>query len=420
MGELFGTRLREARLARGLSQAGLARRAGISASYLNLIEHNRRRIAGRLLLNLAQLLDLDPDVLRAESGGAVAQRAATAAAREGIGADQAALLAARFPDWARVIARQADRIDALQTQLSTMTDRLGHDPALAQARHDVISAVTSIRATAAILLESEGLDAQWQKRFHGNLHQEALRLAERSAALMARLDAPEDPAQGAPSDLAEAFLIRTGPHRPELEKGGDMAGLMRDLPAPVRHLVEHRLAVYAADARRLPLAPFVDAVRAQGYDPVSLALHFDAPVAAVLRRLAALPEAQGHPEFGLMIVDGAGAIVQRQPIDNVVLARGGAGCPLWPVYVALGRPGQVVELTVTMPGADPPSFAAWAIAGPRPWPGMAQVPVFESTMLLRRAAPSEGAVPVGAGCRLCPREACALRRAPPILGVDQP
>ena len=46
---LTGSRVRERRLALGMRQADLARDAGISASYLNLIEHNRRRVAGDVL-----------------------------------------------------------------------------------------------------------------------------------------------------------------------------------------------------------------------------------------------------------------------------------------------------------------------------------------------------------------------------------
>ena len=45
--QLTGGRIRERRIALGLRQAELAPRAGISASYLNLIEHNRRRIGGK-------------------------------------------------------------------------------------------------------------------------------------------------------------------------------------------------------------------------------------------------------------------------------------------------------------------------------------------------------------------------------------
>ena len=43
---ILGTRIRERRRSIGITQAELARRIGISASYLNLIEHNKRGIAG--------------------------------------------------------------------------------------------------------------------------------------------------------------------------------------------------------------------------------------------------------------------------------------------------------------------------------------------------------------------------------------
>mgnify|MGYP001802980991 FL=1 len=60
---LAGTRIRERRIMTGLKQADLARNLGISASYLNLIEHNRRRIGGKLLLDIASALGVDPSVL---------------------------------------------------------------------------------------------------------------------------------------------------------------------------------------------------------------------------------------------------------------------------------------------------------------------------------------------------------------------
>ncbi|MEO2038381.1 MAG: helix-turn-helix transcriptional regulator, partial [Martelella sp.] len=60
---LTGSRIRERRIILGLKQAELARRAEISASYLNLIEHNRRRIGGKLLLDIAEILGVEPAVL---------------------------------------------------------------------------------------------------------------------------------------------------------------------------------------------------------------------------------------------------------------------------------------------------------------------------------------------------------------------
>jgi transcriptional regulator with XRE-family HTH domain len=67
---LTGTRLRERRLARGLRQADVAVAAGISASYLNLIEHNRRKVTPEVADRLADALGLDRAALA--GGGAAA------------------------------------------------------------------------------------------------------------------------------------------------------------------------------------------------------------------------------------------------------------------------------------------------------------------------------------------------------------
>ena len=60
---LTGSRIRERRSMVGLRQADLAREVGISASYLNLIEHNRRRIGGKLLVDIAGVLGVEPSLL---------------------------------------------------------------------------------------------------------------------------------------------------------------------------------------------------------------------------------------------------------------------------------------------------------------------------------------------------------------------
>ena len=56
---LTGARIRERRRLAGLKQADLAKIVGISPSYLNLIEHDRRRIGGKLLNDLARALGMD-------------------------------------------------------------------------------------------------------------------------------------------------------------------------------------------------------------------------------------------------------------------------------------------------------------------------------------------------------------------------
>jgi XRE family transcriptional regulator, fatty acid utilization regulator len=60
---LTGSRIRARRVLLGQKQADLARRVGISPAYLNLIEHNRRRIGGKLLIDLAREMGVEVSLL---------------------------------------------------------------------------------------------------------------------------------------------------------------------------------------------------------------------------------------------------------------------------------------------------------------------------------------------------------------------
>ena len=56
---LIGRTVRRLRTERGLSQQALATRLGISASYLNLIEHDQRAITASLFIKLGETLRVD-------------------------------------------------------------------------------------------------------------------------------------------------------------------------------------------------------------------------------------------------------------------------------------------------------------------------------------------------------------------------
>src|SRR6056297_484007 len=79
----IGTRIRERRVMSGIRQTDLARQAGISPSYLNLIEHNRRRIAGKTLNRLADVLGVAPGLLSEGAEATLISALREAAARAG-------------------------------------------------------------------------------------------------------------------------------------------------------------------------------------------------------------------------------------------------------------------------------------------------------------------------------------------------
>lgn len=416
---LTGSRVREKRLALGMRQAELARAAGVSASYLNLIEHNRRRIGAEVLGRLARALGVEAQLLEAGDEGVLIEDLRGAVAETG-GAGAAELdrvedFVGRCPGWAGLLAAQHRRVTQLERSVNALNDRLTHDSYLSQALHEVLSAVSSVRSTAAILAETEDIDPVWRARFHGNLHVDSERLAVGAEALVAYLDgseAAEEQSIAAPQEEVEAWLAARGWHLPELEAGDpavlepEIAGLAS---AAARAMARVWAARLAADAAALPLEPFRAAMA--GGDPGQVAQAFGASIPAVLRRAALLPGSLA----GLVICDGSGTLVFRKPPDGFPLPRFGAACPLWPLYTALSRPMQPVQALVETAGRGRRRFRVRAFCAPELPRGFSGVELREAVMLIEPSADPGEALPVGSTCRVCPRTACVARREPSIL-----
>lgn len=427
---LTGSRIRARRVDLGLRQAQLAEACGISASYLNLIEHNRRRIGGKLLVNLAR--ELDVEVAALSEGADLAllddlRAAASGLARANPERDRAEEFAGRFPGWAKLIVEQGRRIAALEQAVETLSDRLAHDPFLSASLHDILSTVTAVRSTSAILAEEDDIDPAWQARFHRNLHEDSLRLADASRALVAYLDAGGDATTGAlsPQEELEAWLERCDFRVPSIEAGEavDDETLIADAPelgsASARALAAAYLAQYRADVAAIPQAAFRAAVAAHGPDPSALAGIFGTGFPAVFRRLAALGDDTGLHPLGLAICDGSGTLVFRKQIEGFPMPRFGSACPLWPLFHALSRPMTAVRQVIELAGRDQRRFLSYAIAETAYPDGFDGPAVTRSHMLLVPVEGEVGArrVVAGTSCRICPREDCAARREISILGT---
>ncbi len=418
---LTGSRIREQRLAQGVRQADLAIRAGVSASYLNLIEHNRRRVGGEVLVRLAQALGLDVQVLAgsADDGLIDDLRSAVASGSDGGAAeiDRVEEFAGRFPGWAGLLAAQHRRGAQLERSVEALNDRMTHDPHLSATLHDLLSALSAVRATAGILAETEDIDPDWRQRFHANLHKDAERLAVGAETLVAYLDGSDQPQDGiaAPQEELEAWLAVWGWHLGEIGAGDAAAleGGILGLPsAAARVLARAWVAQAAADAAVLPLSAFLAAMADLGPDPALLAQRFGVGMLPVFRRLATLPGSR----FGLVICDGSGTMTFRKAIDGFALPRFGAACPLWPIYTALSRPMSAVASVVEAPGRPAQRFAARAYCQITQPTGFGGIELREAAMLIWPDAGSAGpVVEIGSTCRICPRAQCAARREPSIL-----
>lgn len=412
---LTGSRIRAKRLEMGLKQAALAQNVGISPAYLNLIEHNKRRIGGKLLLDLAQELQVETAALSEGAEATLMASLADAASQEGVGeVARADEFAGRYPGWAGVLAAQHERIKRLEHTVATLTDRMTHDPYLSASLHEVLSTAASIRSTASILAGGDGVEPEWQARFQRNLLEDAKRLADGAGALVSHLDGAGDAdvAYGTPVEALEEFLRARSYHLPEIEAGQGIAaeGVTAD------YIVRYR-----RDAQRMELGPFMRAV-GQGLDPVQLAEKFGVGMAAALRRMASLPLVEGQEPVGLVVCDGSGTVTFRKAIDGFLVPRFGAACPLWPLYQALLRPQVPIRALVEQAGRYTPRFLVYAIAQMRHPAGFDGVPIVEATMLMipesRANSGDEAGQPIGSSCRICPRDGCGARREVSILAEE--
>jgi len=168
---LTGTRVRNRRLDRGMRQAELARLLGISGSYLNLIEHNRRRIGAKMLSDLARILEIDEALLEDETSASIMTTLSEAAAMFPAADAETARAAewvARVPGWATLVGTQQNRIAQLEARVEVLGNRLAHDTQMATSLHEVMSTATARRSTASIPAEPPDWEKAGQARCEGN------------------------------------------------------------------------------------------------------------------------------------------------------------------------------------------------------------------------------------------------------------
>ena len=285
---IVGARIRERRRALGITQAALAARVGISPSYLNLIERNRRGIAGKRLADIAEALGLRLADLDGQAERRLQDQLAAIAADprlEGLGIEAGAAgeLIGRYPGWARAVAALARAEQDGAEMLRTLSDRLTHDPFLGESVHRMLTRIAAIRSTAEILGEVEDIDPGQRRRFHAILNAEAETLTGIGEALAAYFDRADTPARRVtPVDEVEAFFDAAGNAFPAIEAalaGADRpesaaaaqaavatrAGpvidrLIADAPEletePARERARAALAEYAVDALHAPAGAF--------------------------------------------------------------------------------------------------------------------------------------------------------------------
>ncbi|WMT85437.1 short-chain fatty acyl-CoA regulator family protein [Pelagibacterium sp. 26DY04] len=176
-----------------MSQAALARSVGISPSYLNLIEANKRQVGGTLLQRIAAELEITIGELTGEAEHRLIHELTEAFADPvladvGLSADQARSLVATQPQIAQMIARLHRAYAAAAVSADAYANRLRADPLLSQLLHQVLSRITAVRSSAEILDEIKDLSSEERERFVGSISREARGLTAVAQNLIGQFD----------------------------------------------------------------------------------------------------------------------------------------------------------------------------------------------------------------------------------------
>ena len=470
----IGRRLRGLRQERGLTQAELARRLGISAAYLNLIESGRRTVQLPVLWRALELLEVDPEPFISSLGeqpvdASLAQLLDEPLLRSlDLDRDALSSLAAE-PRAATTIAALFNLYKNTRTQLDNLLQHLSQAEVGRKARASLSGRPSVEIADGTLRFDYSPLDevadfVQASKNYYPDIEEAAqglrrdLRLDRRivSDQLATALEGLGVSVESSTARNDGGVVRRYDPERGTLEispalsearrkfdlahvlglKLLDERGVFQAILAAhrARHgesrtLLKVHLANYFAGALLMPYAEFFRDAQATRYDVERLADLFETSYEAAAHRLTNLgdPRRRGVP-MHFMRVDVAGNISKRYSATGLTFPIGLGSCPKWVAHTAFLTPSQIAKQFSVMP--DGAAYFCFAKITSQPLRGSLVKGTVYSIGLGAHAddaehlayaddqprfSPERAArigVPVGVTCRFCERTDCSQRAAP--------
>lgn len=462
----LGYKVRSLRRQAGLTQATLAGRLGISASYLNLLENDRRPFTAELLLALAQSLDVD---LRTLAAGPDAQLLADVNETFSdpvfedhplTGRDVQSFVESA-PDVARAVVRLHHAYAATRAALETLQshvldgpENVGGTPDVDRSRlfSEQVSDLLQRHANYFPELEAEAARL-WREAHLDTVHvfSAMTEYLHRKYDIQVRIKTVREMNGAVRRYSLENREIHMSEVLSRSSRNFELAaqlGLLEtsalldrmldhaDLPtAEARGLGRVALGNYFAAALLMPYDSFLQAAQEERYDIEILGHRFGASWEQVCHRLTTMrrPGAEGVP-FYFVRVDIAGNISKKFNAAGIHMPRYGGLCGLWNVHGAFLQPGRVgVQLATLSNGRRLLAIAKTV----RRYGGGFRAPdnlfavgvgcdasdakqlVYADGMDI---AASDTGTPVGVTCRLCERVGCAARATPALhkpLKIDE-
>lgn len=449
-----GSRLRQLRSERGLSQVALAQTLDISASYLNQIEHDARPLTATVLTKITETFGVDEGFFDTQDNVRLVAELREVLLDDDVEAPESALAAGELssmvtahPDIAQSVINLYRRYRNATDQLAAATDERGDRSMRGSitAPHEEVRDFFSQRHNYIHSLDTAAEEMTARMRMHsGDVRGEIIdRLEQRHGVQVARR-----------VDLGDHVLHRFDPETRRVEVSAALSAGQRafrlatelafleygDLLDEVcnegnftsddaRSLARYGLANYFAAAALLPYSQFHGAAEDFRYDIERLSAFYAVSYETICHRLSTLqrPNLRGIP-WSFVRVDRAGNMSKRQSATGFHFSSSGGTCPLWNVYETFASPGKILTQITEMPDGREYFWIARTVerrAARYGQPG--KTFAIGLGCELRHAArviysdgleigPQARITPIGAGCRMCERQHCT-QRAFPSLGT---
>ncbi|MEZ2408571.1 short-chain fatty acyl-CoA regulator family protein [Bosea sp. RCC_152_1] len=451
-----GPAVRRLREEAGWAQGDLAKKLGISAGYLNQIEHGQRPLSAAVLVELARVFKVDVSAFSENDEHRLLVDLRDALAEPilaTVPTGQAELKATiqYAPGIARAVVHLQAAYRAMEDKYQALDGTLLSSEQLT-ARAGLVFPYDEVRdffhriGNYVDSLDHQGEALRAELRAEPAVLHEALidRLATRhkfkvvfdrslgSERAMRRLDrstktiAIDGYAESSSQNFALAHQLALLEARDAIDETVRHATFRS---ADAGAVCEIALANYFAGAVLLPYTDFLASARRHRHDLSLLARLFGTSFEQVGHRLSTLqrPKAMGIP-FYFLRVDRAGNITKRHSATRLRFARYGGACPLWNVHEAFETPDRILVQVAEMPDGVRYLSLAQAItkagighSAPRRRYAIglgcelrdAGQVVYADELDITNP---KQVVKIGTSCRLCERSNCTQRAFPPAGG----
>jgi len=450
---MIGQRVKRLRTQMGLTQADFARRLGVSATYVNLIERNQRPVSAAVLLKLAKEFDINVSDLADDIDISLVSEL---------------LSALRDPVFGK-----------LQVSKNEVEDLVGASPQTIKAflklhgRYRELALSTYSEANPLVdrekveILEVSAKPVEAVRQFiheHHNYFPEIVEAATKyhdkltatgksiDHAIQDRLEQKHKlririlPISAMPSAFRYFDRHRSGIDISELlhhtgrrfQLAVQLAFLeYNDLinsviaASGLREesavgLARVSIANYFAAALLMPYERFLKACEDTRYDVDLLSHRFGTSFEQTAHRLTTLqtPGARGIPFFFLRI-DPAGNVSKRFSAGRFHFSKFGGACPKWNIHKTFEQPQQTLTQLIQMPDETTYVSISKTITRSRGFHGRPPVRVaiglgcdhsYADSLVYfdGRDMSTETPVPIGVNCYLCDRQNCASRAHAPL------